>query len=248
MRKFADNRPVVFSIGIFVLSAAVALPFVLVFKVLGLELEPLRLIIPIADSIFAIGVLYYLGWLKLTGFSLAIRDIHVLWYPVALAFVPVFMFGTIELSSDIIVFYGLALLFTGVSEEALSRGIILRAMLQKGPWTALIFMSVLFSVGHFSNLFFEDFTGLEMAEKLLNTFGFSILYGAVFLRTFNIWPLIILHSIHDFSFLTSGTAGPYTVEPFPLGVSIAIAIVSIAYGVFIARKIDTAALLEMPRS
>lgn len=248
MRKLAKDRPVVFSIGVFVLGSALALPFVIAFKVLGLELEPLRLIIPIAESIFAVGVLYYLGWLKLAGFGTGIRDIHVLWYPVALAFVPVVMFGTIELSSSIIIFYGPALLFTGISEEALSRGIIVRVLLPKGPWIALVFSGVLFSAGHFTNLFFEEFTAIEMAEKLLITFSFALLYGAVYLRIQNIWPLIILHTIHDFSFLTSGTAGPYTVQPFPLGAHVTLAFLSIVYAVFIARKIDAAALTDARRS
>lgn len=238
MKSFADSRPYLFSLVIFVLESLVALPFVVAFKVLGYELEPLRLIIPVAQSVFVIWVLYALGWLKSAGFGGRIRNIHVLWFPLVLAFVPVLMYGTIEIASGAIVFYALALVFTGISEEGLARGIILRALVAYGPWRALLFMAVLFSLGHFSNLFFEDFTALQMAEKLLVTFGFAVLYGAVFLRTLNIWPLIVLHTVHDFSYLTSGTAGPFTVTPFPPAIHAGLAVLSILYAVIIMRRVD----------
>lgn len=245
MRGFAANRPYLFSLTIFILVSIMAVPFVIAFKVLDLELEPLRLIIPIVQSVFIIWVLYHLDWLRLAGFGGRIKDIHVLWFPLVLAFVPVLMFGTIEIAPGSIMFYALALVFTGISEEGLSRGVILRAVLAKGPWTALLFMAVLFSAGHFSNLVFEDFSALEMAEKLLVTFSFALLYGALFLRTHNIWPLIVLHAVHDFSFVTSGTAGPFTVSPFPHTLHAGLAILSIIYAVFIMRKSDVEGLLSI---
>lgn len=245
MRSFAESRPYLFSLMIFILESIMAVPFVVAFKVLGLELEPLRLIIPIVQSIFVVWVLYHLGWLKAAGFGGRIKDIHILWFPLVLAFVPVLMFGTIEIAAGGIMFYALALVFTGISEEGLARGIILKAVLPSGPWIALLFMAVLFSVGHFSNLFFEDFSALEMVEKLLVTFSFALLYGAVFLRTHNIWSLIVLHAVHDFSFVTSGTAGPYTVTPLPHTLHAELAVLSIVYAVFIMSKVDVEELLTI---
>lgn len=236
MRNFANNRPYLFSFTIFILESVVALPFVVVFKTLNFDLEPLRLIIPIVQSAFVIWVLYLLGWLKAAGFGTQIKNFHVLWFPLVLAFVPVLLFGTIEIAANAILFYTLALVFTGISEEGLNRGIILKAMLPKGPWVALLFMSLLFSAGHLSNLFFEDFSVFEMVEKLLFTFSFAILYGAVFLRVRNIWPLIVLHTVHDIFFLISGTAGPYTTKPFPSEVHLVLVICSILYAIFIMRK------------
>lgn len=90
----------------------------------------------------------------------------------------------------------------------------------------------------FTNLFFEDFGVLEMADKLLATFAFAVLCGAVFIRIRNIWPLIVLHAIHDYSFLTSGTAGPFTVEPMAISLGIVLASLSLAYGVFIVRNVE----------
>jgi membrane protease YdiL (CAAX protease family) len=239
IKKFAESSPYLFSLAISILVSLIAAPFVIVVKVIDLELEPLRLIIPIAQSAFVVWFQYVLGWLKATGFGGRIKDIHVLWFPLMLAFVPVVMFGTIEIAPANVAFYALALVFTGISEEGLSRGIILKALVAKGPWSAILFMSALFSVGHFTNLFFENFSLLEMVGKLLVTFSFALLYGAVFLRTLNIWPLIVLHAVHDFSFLTSGTAGPYTIAPFPLAIHAGLAVFSILYVVFIMRKVGS---------
>lgn len=237
MNNFATNRPYLFSFAIFAIESIAAVPFVVAFNLLDLDLEPLRLIIPIAQTFLVIWILYALGWIKAAGFGGKIKNIHVLWFPLILAFVPVLLFGTIEIAPNAVMFYAFALAFTGISEEGFARGILLKALLVKGPWVALMFTSILFSVGHLSNLLFEDFSAFEMMERLLTTFSFAILYGSVFLRTQNIWPLIVLHAVHDFSFLTSGTAGPYLVEPLPSEVNLVLALISILYAVIIMRKV-----------
>lgn len=234
--KLAETRPFAFVVVVFLAENAIALPFVAVFNLLQLDLVPLRLIIPIAQSVFMIGLIWHLGWFERAGFTSRIDHAYVYWYPVLLAFVPVLLYGSIDIDSGWVSFYLAALLFTGISEEAFARGIALPALQKTGKWVALFFAATLFSVGHFTNLFFEDFGLLEMTEKLLSTFGFAILYGAVFIRTRNIWPLIVLHMIHDYMFLTSGTAGPFAVEPIAIEVSIALSVANIVYGVYIARK------------
>jgi membrane protease YdiL (CAAX protease family) len=37
----------------------------------------------------------------------------------------------------------------------------------------------------------------KMLEVLFLTFSFALLYGALMIRTVNIWPLIALHTIDD---------------------------------------------------
>lgn len=238
IKAIATDRPFIFVIGMFVVENLLALPIVVVFKVLELDMVALRLIIPIAQSALMIGVIWYLGWFVRAGFTRSVRDIHVYWYPVLLAFVPAFFAGSIEVTPGWVLFYTAALLFTGISEEALARGIFLPALLSRGKWVTLFFAAGLFSIGHFTNLMFEDFGVIEMAEKLLTTFGFAILYGGVFLRTGNIWPLIVLHMIHDYMFLTTGTAGPFTIEPLTNEIRISLALINIAYGLYIARKVE----------
>jgi hypothetical protein len=244
MKNFVSRHPYLFAIGIFVANALLAFPFVIAFNVFELDKEPLRLIIPIVQSIFVVGILYHLGWLQSSGFGKRIKDIRVLWFPLVLAFIPVVMFGTVEIAAYSVLFYTLALVFTGISEEGEARAIILKAILPKGKWIALIFAALLFSVGHFTNLFFEDFSAIEMIEKLVVTFSFAILYGALFLRTLNIWPLITLHMVHDFMFLVSGTAGPFTTEPLPVSLHIVLGVASLAYGIYIVKDVDIRPMLQ----
>jgi membrane protease YdiL (CAAX protease family) len=220
-------------LGLFLAETVLAFPLVVAFNLLNLDLELLRLLIPVAQSAFMIWVVWLLGWFERAGFVRDVRNAHLYWYPVLLAIVPALKYGTIEVPPGPLAFYTAALLFTGISEETLARGVILPALLPRGKWTAVLSAAALFSIGHLTNLLFEDFGVLEMAEVLMATFGFAVLYAALFIRTANIWPLIVLHTLHDYFFVTSGTAGPFVVEPLGAALGISLAILNVAYGVFI---------------
>ena len=244
INSFIKKHPYWFAIIAFIVHSILAIPFVIVFKLLNLDIELLRLIIPIFDSIVIVGFLYYLGWLRLAGFGKKVKDLNILWLPVIFAFVPVAMFGTVEIAANMLLFYLIALLFTGISEEGFSRGLLINVLLPKGKWVAILFSAGLFGVGHFTNLFFESFTPMEMITKLFLTISFAIFYGALYLRVRNIWPLIIIHMIWDYSFLISGTAGPFTVTSFPPIIHFIIGVISIIYAIIIARKINISQIVK----
>lgn len=153
-----------------------------------------------------------------------------------LALVPVLAYGTITIPKGPLAFYTAALIFTGISEETLARGVILPALLGRGTWFAILFAASLFSVGHFTNLFFSSPSALEMTEVLLETFSFAVVYGALFIRTGNILPLIVLHMLHDYFLVTSGTAGPFVVEPLSPALGIGLSALNIVYGVVILAR------------
>ena len=94
---------------------------------------------------------------------------------------------------------------TGFAEEAIFRGIAVRAFQPKGILPAAIFSSLIFGVLHFANL-------LVGADPVATTVQvvFAILYGiafsAPFLYTGLIWPLVILHALQDLiAFWTTGS-------------------------------------------
>ncbi len=238
LRKLVVDHPFLFAIGLFLVDMAVALPFVLIFRALDLDLVPLRLIIPAVQSVLVVWVIWQLGWFARSGFNGSIKDIHLYWYPVLLAFAPVLVYGRVPITAGWMLFYMAALLFTGISEEAFARGVLLPALLSRGKWLAIFFAGALFSAGHITNIFFEDFGALEWADKFLTTFSFAVLYGAVFLHTGNILPLIVLHMIHDQSYLTSGTAGPFLTQSIDIRLHMALSVLSILYGIFIALRIE----------
>jgi len=236
IRVMADQRPYAFVVGLFLAETVLAFPFVALFRVLGRDVEPLRLIIPTAQSLFMIWVVWKLGWFVRAGFRSDVRNVHLFWYPVLLALVPVVIYGTIKIPNGPLAFYAAALLVTGISEETLARGVILPALLKRGTWVAILVAASLFSISHLTNLFFTSPSVLQMAEVLLATFSFAILYGALFIRTGNILPLIVLHMLHDYFLVTSGTAGPFVVEPLSPTLAIGLSVLSIVYGAVILGR------------
>ena len=238
LRSFADRQPLLFVIALAILQPLIALPMVAAFRLAGQDIVALRLIIPLVQSAFILAVIWFLGWRVKAGLVNGVRNVHVLWYPVLAAFVPVIFYGTVEISWGWIVFYGAALVFTGISEEGFARGIAIPALMRYGKWAAVLIAALIFSAGHITNIFFEDFDLLGWVDKFSATFGFAVLYGAVFIRTGNLWPLVFLHTLHDYSYLTSGTAGPFLVEAFDVPLHILISAVSAAYGLYVLHRAD----------
>lgn len=238
LRDIAGRRPILFVVALAIFQPLLAIPFVVAFKVAGADLVPLQLIIPTLQSFFILWLIWALGWTRKSGLTGSVRNIHVLLVPLVVAYVPVLLYGTIQIAWGPLVFYILALVATGVSEEGFARGIAIPALLRYGKWNAVLLAAAIFSAGHITNAFFEDFSALQWIDKFGATFGFAILYGAVFLKTGNLWPLIVLHTIHDISYITSGTAGPYTVEPIDTGLHMALSAIYAAYGLYVMTTVD----------
>ncbi|MCA8879011.1 MAG: CPBP family intramembrane metalloprotease [Rhodobacteraceae bacterium] len=239
LRQMAETRPVLFVVALALAQGVLALPFVVLFKALGLGIVPLRLIIPVAETALMLAVVSRLGWWRRSGLATAeLRALPVLWFPAVLAFVPWLYAGSSAVPAGALAFYLAALVFTGLGEEIFARGLVLPALLAHGRWWALLGSAALFSAGHITNLFFEDFSALDWLDKFSATFAFAVLYGAVFLRTGNLWPLVFLHILHDFAYLTSGMAGPFARGAIPLPLGLALSAAATAYGLWSVRKAD----------
>ncbi|MCG6885066.1 MAG: CPBP family intramembrane metalloprotease [Silicimonas sp.] len=232
VKTWAENRPVLFVVALAIVQPMIAFPFVAIFKLTGVDIVALRLLIPTVQSAFILWVIWHLGWRERAGLTGSVRNVHLLLYPTFVAFVPVFLYGTVEISWGWIIFYTAALVATGVSEEGFARGIAIPALMRYGKWGAVLIAAAIFSAGHITNAFFEDFGPLEWVDKFSATFGFAVLYGAVFLRTGNLWPLVFLHMVHDYSYLTSGTAGPFLVEALDIRAHLAFSALNTLVGVY----------------
>lgn len=233
LRRLAEKRPLSFVIALALAQPLIALPFVIAFRLAGQDIVILRLLIPALQSLFILWVIWLLGWQKLSGLTTTVRNVHLYLYPVIIAVLPVLLHGTIAISWGWIAFYGAALVFTGISEEGFARGIAIPALMRWGKWVAVLLAAAIFSAGHITNIFFEEFGLLEWVDKFSATFGFAVLYGALFLRTGNLWPLIALHTVHDYAYLTSGTAGPFLAEPIDLRLHLAVSMTNVAFGAYI---------------
>lgn len=244
IRGFAERNPFWFVVALAVLQPIIAVPFVVASKFLGTEITPLRLIIPTAQSVFVLWLIWALGWWRISGLVGPVRNTHLLIYPALIHFVPVLLYGSVEISAGWVVFYFLAVLATGVSEEGFARGIAVPALLKYGKWSAVLIAAAIFSAGHITNAAFESFSPLEWIDKFGNTFGFAVLYGALYLRTGSLLPLIFLHTLLDYIYVTSGTAGPFVAEPLDIRIHLGIAALNTAVGLYLMTGVTED---DMPR-
>ncbi len=197
LRTFAETHPLLFVIAIAIIQPVIAMPFVIVTRVLGFELTPLRLIIPTAQSLFVLWFIWAMGWMRMSGLTGSVRNAHLLIYPSLVLFVPAVLYGNFEIAAGWLLFYFLAVFATGISEEGFARGISVPVLMRYGKWGAVLIAAAIFSAGHLTNAFFEEFSAIEWIDKFGATFGFAVLYGALFIRTGNLLPLIFLHTLAD---------------------------------------------------
>jgi membrane protease YdiL (CAAX protease family) len=117
-------------------------------------------------------------------------------------------FGTVALESSLVIRLMVAFFLTGLGEEALSRGLLLRALLPRGKWQAALIPSVLFGVSHITQFVF---LGMPLGDNLIQIADsalFGFLYAGLRLRVNNLWPLIVLHMLQN---TFSGLAGVFGV-------------------------------------
>ena len=98
--------------------------------------------------------------------------------------------------------------FIGICEEFLCRGFLLNEFLErfgkdkKGVWYSIIVSGVMFGLMHLGNIF----GGQDVIGTLSQVVGASvtgIVFGVIYYRTKNIWSVVILHALWDFSLFLS---------------------------------------------
>ncbi|WP_434304940.1 lysostaphin resistance A-like protein [Clostridium botulinum] len=94
----------------------------------------------------------------------------------------------------------------GISEEFIFRGTILNLLIDKfdktpkGIYASIIISSIIFGTAHITNIF----SGVSVKSAFIQAVGATVLgalLGTMYLRTRNIWVVVILHALMDFSCL-----------------------------------------------
>lgn len=98
----------------------------------------------------------------------------------------------------------LLVIFVGIFEEILFRGVLLHGLeCRVGPVAALFMSSFVFGAMHYVN--WINGQNLEATHQQVLHAGLSgILYGALTLRMRSIWPAVLLHALWDFSVTVNG--------------------------------------------
>ena len=240
MKDFAEKRPfwfgLIVTLVIFVSGILVVVPG----RALGASQDTLIMIILVVAALIPLGLIWRLGWWEDTGFFGAIQNPSALLVPFLIIPVPILLFGTVENTASVTLYWLIAVFLTGLSEDALSRGLLMRVFLPHGKWQAVLYPALLFGLSHISNLFGSGMALTANLFQIINATMTHILVAAVRLRINNIWPLIIMHTFFDLFFVLAGvSAGPNatrTLADVPLPAYLALWVVEIGTAVYLMRK------------
>ncbi len=95
----------------------------------------------------------------------------------------------------------------GVCEEFLCRGWLLNEFLErygdskKGIWYSIIISATIFGLMHLGNIFSIGQGVYTTISQVLNALGIGIVFGVIYYKTKNIWSVVLLHGLWDFSLL-----------------------------------------------
>ena len=111
----------------------------------------------------------------------------------------------------------LGCILIGITEEFLCRGWLLNEFLErysetkKEVWYSIIMSGVIFGLMHISNIFYTGQSIPDTITQVISASSTGIIFGLIYYKTKNIWSVIILHALWDFSLLLSEIA-PLTSE------------------------------------
>jgi membrane protease YdiL (CAAX protease family) len=240
----ALRRPILF-VAILVVAIVVVL---LVSGAIGSRLKlPEIAIVIIGDGVLALlalVLLIQLHWWREVGLRPPAPP-HLLGYFVVPC-VPVILNGLALAVSGIaqprfaaiLLFLGTALL-VGFVEETYFRGMILRALLSRGPWPAVLISSVLFGFLHLLNVI----SGANLAATFVQVayaLGIGMMFAAAALRTGTILPLIVIHAATDFLGFLALNSPLVTTKPSPVAVAVTLIEVLIyaGYSILVMRQVQ----------
>lgn len=239
MKNFIEKRPFWFGLIVTLIIFVSGILVVVPGRALGVSHDTLIMIILVVAALIPLGLIWRLGWWQDTGFTGAIQNPSALLVPFLIMPVPILLFGTVENTASVTLYWLIAVFLTGLSEDALSRGLLMRVFLPHGKWQAVLYPALLFGLSHISNLFGNEMALTANLFQIINATTTHILVAAVRLRINNIWPLIIMHTLFDLFFVLAGVAGTNatrTLADIPLPAYLALWVVEIATAVYLMQK------------
>lgn len=109
----------------------------------------------------------------------------------------------------------LGCLLIGICEEFLCRGWLLNEFLErygetkKGVWYSIVISGIIFGLMHIGNIFTVGQSVSMTITQMISATGTGILFGLIYYKTKNIWSVIFLHGLWDFSLFLEDVAPIY---------------------------------------
>ncbi len=229
MRAFFSRRPIIATLGVWVLIFAIQGVGAAVFQAVAPQIPELiqRLLLLILLCVLTVALLFGLRYWREAGFvgPSRWRDMGLIWLPLLLSLSPL-IGGVRPLDSGTISIFVVGYLLTGFFEESVYRGIFLGFLKSKGVWAGVLISSILFGSEHLTRLFFGS-APATVGWQVLFAFCQGVAFCALLLRTGTIWPLIFLHALWDFMLNTAHL--PMMLYPV-------VYLTLLGYGVFLLRR------------
>jgi uncharacterized protein len=207
MKAIVSRQPLVFALAV---AVAGVLSQLWPFWIPGLALTVRLILARMSVAIVAVGLLAMLHWWHEAGFGWpASARVTLPYLPLAFVWsVPVLLgiaVRGIQVTAPGPILLALVVfLLGGFMEEAIFRGVILRALLPGGLLRANLAAATIFATAHLAGLA----VGADPVASALQwvstwLFGFAAVAALTYAR--NLWPLVIIHSLVNFgSYLITG--------------------------------------------
>jgi membrane protease YdiL (CAAX protease family) len=217
LQKYADNQPILFALII----TAIFFTFILITALIQKIIDPG---FPLSLFVLwlAILLLIAMGWWRKAGFNgpSEWKNPQVLIIPILILVINFLGRNFIEDRVQIVGLFLIAV-FISFGEEAIFRGLILRALHAHGTFLAIVLSSILFAVAHFVNLVSGVHIFSTVGQVFL-AFCIGILLASITIFTNTIWPAIVFHTVWNHTiFISSST---YKASPYLLGLILAMII------------------------
>ena len=248
MKNFIEKHPFWFSL-LFTIIVMQILGFAVavIGRVLGLPDLVIRTSAMGVITIVSLIFIWRISWWKDAGLVNTTQNVYALAVPLILTFFPLVFFGTTTLEPTRASLFLLAVLFTGISEEAVFRGLFIRAFLPRGKWQAVLIPAVFFAAAHIVQSLGGAMSLGDNLVQIANAFFYGVMMGAVRMRVNNIWPLIMLHALIDMFWVTTGLPdGVITMEQIPLSIYLIEWVPYIVAAVYLMNKPIAATIDEQP--
>ena len=248
MKNFIEKHPFWFSL-LFTIIVMQILGFVVavIGRVLGLPNMVMRTSAMGVITIVSLIFIWRIGWWKDAGLVNTTQNVYALAVPLALSFFPLVFYGTVNMENQRVNIFLLAVLFTGIAEEAVFRGLFIRAFLPHGKLKAVFVPAILFGAAHIVQSLSGGMSLGDNLVQIVHAFIVGVLFGVVRLRVNNIWPLIIIHMVRDLFWVTTGLPdGVITMAEIPLWEYLIEWIPSVVIAVYLMRKPIAATINGVP--
>ena len=239
--RLPERRPILFSFLIVLLLVAMQAVGVVVATRMGLPPTSLRVFTECALALALIVIISSLRWWGAIGFRRpeSVASL-VLYVPAIALLVGNLTFGIGQRSFSAIAVAAVVAATSGFVEEVVFRGLMLRAFLPKGAWTAVITTSAVFGLTHALNVF-AGYAPLYALLQVAYALAIGFCFGAMVVKGRLLWPLIIAHGLGNFAaFMNDGQVGTHLYV-----VTIVYVVLFTGYGLYLMTRPD---LLSYPET